>query len=1006
MRTKLRSIFTVLLVFCAYFGFAQQRTVTGTIYDATGTPLPGVSVAIQGTNVSSLTDENGQYSIEVEMGRTLVFSYIGMQTEQRQVGQASTIDVNMADAASNLDEVVIVGYGTQSKRKMTDNVAKLTSSDISEIPSPGFQNTLAGKAAGVQVVQTNGKVEGGISIRVRGVASIGAGSEPLYVLDGMPLINQNESNNGAPQNPLMTLSPNEIESIDILKDASATAIYGSRGANGVVLITTKKGKGGSSTVSANVSHGLSEPTNKREWLNAAEYIELITEAAINSYGEEDGRAEAEDIFDFLANGTDWRNGEIDEDWQDQALQSGYVTDGDLSFSGGNDKTTYFFSGAYNDTKGIVRGNELNRLTSRVNVSHRFSDKFNAGANLSFSRTNIDRISNDNAFVTPMQAVAQPALSPAFLPDGEPNGNTLYPNFLLQDKHAFYNTVIRRVTGKAFGEYRFLPYLKFNSDFGYDLYYQTEDRFYGRLTPDAASTNGEGYASSVGTESYITSNYFTFTKEFGGAHDLEAVAGMEFNDTRRRFQSVTGIEFPSDDFQTIGSAAEITAGNGTVSQYNFLSYFARATYSFKDRYLLKASVRRDGSSRFGANTRYGTFPAVSAGWIISEEDFLSGSNVLSFLKLRASWGKSGNAEIDNFASLGLYSGTSYNQRSGVVPSQPANTFLTWEKMDQFDVGIDYGFLNDRISGEIDYYVKRSDGLLFDVPLPGTSGFSTITRNIGLMENKGLEFVLNTKNVAKDAFTWNTSLNISYNDNTVKELPRGQDVITGQNILREGEVINAFYLIEYAGVDPENGDGLYYKNTINEQDGTVNRETTNNAAEASRIVTGSPIPNWIGGLTNTMAYKGFDFSFTFQGEWGASIYNMGGVYQSNNASGYDNQTRDQLRRWQNPGDITDVPQARLGVNNGGANSTRYLQRADFIRLRNVNLGYTIPKHVSQRMGMSRLRVYFSGFNLLTFTDYNGYDPEARADYSSTFVGRGMEFYSAPPAKTYSLGINVSF
>lgn len=985
--------------------FAWQSTVTGIVYDAEGAPLPGVNVIIKGSVISTATDGDGRYTIEVDAGQTLVFSYIGMVAVQRAVDvSTTTLDVTMEPTASSLEEVLVVGYGTQSKRTLTDNIAKLSSSDIAEIPSPAFQNTIAGKAAGVQVTQTNGKVEGGVSIRVRGVASVGAGSEPLYVLDGMPLINSNESNNTAPQNPLLTLSPNEIESIDILKDASAAAIYGSRGANGVVLITTKRGRSGTSQISANLSHGLSNATNKREWLNADEYIELLTEAGINSYGVEEGTAEAESIFDFLAAGTDWRNREVNTDWQDYIFRRGYVTDGDLSFSGGDEKTNYFFSGAYNNTKGIIRGNDLDRITSRANVSHRFNDKFTAGANLSFSRTAIDRIANDNAFVTPMQAVAQPALSQAFLSDGEPNDQTLYANFLLQDKYAFYRTNVRRVLGKAFGEYRFFPFLKFNTDFGYDLYYQTEDSYTGRLAP-FQSTDGEGFASSVGTESYITSNYFTFNKSFNDAHHVEAVAGMEYNDTRRRFQSITGIRFPSDDFQTVSGAAEITAGDGTIGGYSFLSYFGRATYSYRDRYLFKASVRRDGSSRFAQDYRYGTFSSLSAGWVLSEENFLKDSNTLSFLKLRGSWGQSGNAEIDDFASLGLFGAVAYAQRAGIAPTQPANRFLTWESVDQYDIGIEYGFLDNRISGEIDYYIKNSDGLLFDVPLPGTSGFESITRNIGLMENKGLEFVLNTENFSRENFKWNTSFNISNNRNRIKRLPNGTDVITGQNILRENEVLNAFYLIEYAGVDPENGDALYYLNSTND-DGTLNKETTTNPNEATRIVAGSPIPNWYGGITNSLSVNGFDLSFTFQGEWGASIYNGGGIYQSANGDYYDNQTRDQLRRWQNPGDVTDVPQARLFGGNGTANSTRYLDGASFVRLRNVNLGYTLPDGLTQRMGISRLRVYFTAFNLLTFTNYEGYDPESRSDAGEVAMSRGIDFYSAPQAKTYSLGVNVNF
>lgn len=998
MRKRLQGFLTVFLVFLGQFALAQEQLVTGTVTDEQGMPLPGVNVVVENTNRGVQTDFDGNYSIEASPGEILVFSYLGFASERRGVGTDGVLNVQLAEDAAELDEVVVVGYGTQSKRQLTDNVAKLTAADIEEVPTPSIQNALSGKAAGVQVSQTNGKVEGGVNIRIRGVASIGAGSEPLYVLDGVPLINNNESSNGAPTNPLLTLSSNEIESIDILKDASAAAVYGSRGANGVVIITTKKGKQGKASFNVNFSNGISTPTNLVEWLDADQYVELFTEAAVNSMGEEAGTEYIEGIFDFLSSGTDWRSREVDTDWQSLAFQQGHIRDADFSMSGGDEKTSYFFSGSYNDTKGIITGNELDRVTARVNVSHILSDRFNAGMNMSFSRTNIDRIANDNAFVNPVQAVAQPPLTPAFLENGEPNPNTLYPNFLLQERHAFYNTLIRRVTGRTFIEYKFWDFLKFNSDFGYDLYYQNEDSYTGRLAP-FQSTNGEAYASSVGTESYVTSNYFSFSNTYADVHDLDAVAGMEFNSTNRRFQSVTGIEFPTDDFQTIGSAAEITDGNGEETGNRFLSYFARATYAYNGRYLLKASVRRDGSSRFGAERRFGTFSAVSGGWILSEEEFLRNSEVLSFLKIRASWGQTGNANIGDFASRGLFAGVSYNQRPGIAPVQAENPLLTWESVEQVDIGLEYGFFNNRIAGEIDYYVKESDGLLFNVPLPGTSGQSNIQRNVGLMENRGVEFVLNTKNVQKENFTWSTSFNISKNRNRVKSLPNeGADIISGRNILREGEAILAFYLLEYAGVDPENGDALYY---VNDEDGAM--ETTNDPREANRIIAGQPVANWVGGLTNSVYFHNFDLNFTFQGEWGASIYNAGGIYQSANADYFDNQTADQMRRWQQPGDITDVPEARLFGANGTVHSTRYLDESDFVRLRNLTLGYTLPNNVIERMGLQNFRVYFSGLNLLTITDYEGYDPEATSDAGQ---GIGVAFYSAPAASTYSIGVNLKF
>ncbi len=581
----------------------------------------------------------------------------------------------------------------------------------------------------------------------------------------------------------------------------------------------------------------------------------------------------------------------------------------------------------------------------------------------------------------------------------PYDGTLYPNFLLEADYANYTTQLRRVTGKAYGEYRILPFLKFNSDLGYDFSYQTEDQFRGSLTP-FNSTNGFAYASNVYSENYVFSNYLTFDKDLGEVHNLNVVVGTEYNESDRRFNSVTGTEFPSDDFQTINSAAEITAGSGELTGYTFFSYFARATYVYDDKYFLKGSIRRDGSSRFGSNNRFGTFPAVSAGWIISNEDFMKNNGPLSFLKLRASYGELGNAEIGNFPSRFLFGGVSYNQRPGIAPTQPGNNNLTWEKSKQADIGLEFGFLNNRIKGEIDYYNKKTDGLLFEVPLPGSSGAPSINQNIGVLESKGIEVVINTTNINSNGFNWTTSFNVSQNVNEIKTLPNNNsDIINSRNINRVGEAVNSFYLPEYAGVDPANGDALYFINAAGSE-----RQTTNDVGEAERIVAGNPFPDWIAGITNSVSYKGIDLSFTFMGEWGASIYNSGGRFQSANGNFEDNQTVDQLNRWQNPGDITDVPQARLFGFNGYAHSTRWLEKADFIRLRNLTLSYNFPSSLISNYGLDNLRVYLTGVNLLTITDYTGYDPESRADSGGGPMGQA--FYSAPAARTIAFGMNVGF
>jgi TonB-linked SusC/RagA family outer membrane protein len=1001
---KIKNYFFLGLFFVSSILMAQEKKISGVVKGEDGLPLIGVNIVIDNTSKGTQTDFDGKYEITASPQDVLVFSFVGYKVIKRTVGQETVINIEMV-SDNTFEEVVVVGFGKQSKRKVTDNIASVSSSDINNIPIASMQGALTGKAAGVQITQINGKVEGGVKMRIRGVSSISSSQEPLYVIDGMPLINDDESVSEAPINPLISLNPNDIESIQILKDASSAAIYGARGTNGVVLITTKQGKSGKTKVSLNTSTGWSEATNKMKWLNAKQYVELFTEASTNSYGAEDTwLTEEGGYFDWMSNGKDWRTGEVDTDWQDLALVKGSVQEHNFSISGGTDKTLFFISGGYNDTQGIVRGNSLDRYSFRGNLDHKISDKFRVGMNTSLSKTKISRIGTDNSFSTPLQAIAQSPLTPAYLDDGiVPNNETsIYYNFLMQEYNGNWNVNIFRVLLNSYLEYQILPELGFKTEFGYDNNNQTEEYFAGSLT-ESASTNGYADANAIQSDKYSISNYFTYTQTFNEDYDVELVGGMSFEESSRKRQYVAGTGFPSDDLQTVASASEITSGTSSRTRYNFLSYFGRATFSILDKYLIKGSLRYDGSSRFGASNRYGIFPAASVGWIISEEDFIKDSETISLLKLRGSYGVTGNAGIGNFASLGLFGGTAYNQKSGLSPVQLGNPDLKWEKTNQIDIGLDFGIINNRISGEIDYYSKKTNDLLLNEPIPGTSGYTSITRNVGSLTNKGFEFVLNTNNVMSKNLTWKTSLNLSTLDNEVTDLPSG-DIVAGRNIVREGETISSFYLVEYAGVDPANGDALFYKNSV-KTDGSLDKTTTNNYNEAERIISGSPYPTFMAGLTNTMSFRNFDFSLTFQGEWGSSLYNEGGKFQSGNARYEDNQTVDQLDRWQNPGDITMVPQARMYSTNGQQASTRYLEKSDFIRLRNLSFGYTFPREVTQKFSVDRLRLYFTGINLLTFTDYSGYDPESSYDNNgNSNIEKGITFYSSPPAKTLTIGLNI--
>lgn len=977
----INQVFKAFIFLFSIVAFAQQ-SISGTITDDAGVPLVGATILVQGTSTAVTTDFDGKFSINASMGDMLEASYVGYSNQLISVDSST---VNFVMSADQLTEVIVTGYSSQSKRTLTDNIASVSANDINGIPTPNAINTLAGKVTGVRVAQTNGKIESGYSFRVRGQSSISAGTRPLIVLDGIPLITNNESSNGSPTNPLITLNAGDIESIDILKDASAASIYGSRGANGVVIITTKSGTKGKNKIDVNISNGWSTKTNGRDWMDADEYIELFREASINA-----GYPEYEEFY-MSTISPSWET--TDTNWEDIALVNGHTRDFSVASSGGNDKSNYYMSVAHNDTKGIVFGNEMKKISVRSNLETRAKDFLTLGLNINLSRADIDRVANDNAFVTPLQAIALSPVSPAYV-DGEPYADTQYPNFLLQDKYGTYNTIVRRITGRFYGTAEVNSDLKLNSSFSYDLYAQSEDAFNGMLTP-FQSTNGDAFASNYTTENFIYSNYLQYDKEIGNNHSLSVVVGTELNKSKRRSATVIGEQFPTDDFQTISSAAEIVSGTGGFTRYSFVSYFARANYSFADKYLVKLGLRRDGSSRFGNNVRYGTFPSLSAGWILSEEDFLNNQSIFSFLKLRASWGEAGNAEIGNFASLGLFGVVSYNQSPGLAFIQADNTNLTWETTTQTDASVQFGLFDDRISGEIGYFVKETNDLLFAEPIPGSSGASSLTKNIGSVENTGVEFQLSTTNINNNNFKWTTDLNVSTIENKITDLADG-DVIGNLNILREGEPISAFYLVEYAGVDPDNGDALFYTNKGTEG------ETSNDWNDAERVIAGNPFPDLMAGLTNSFSYKKFDLSFSFQGEWGASVFNSAGKFQEANGDWFDNQDRSQLRRWQKPGDVTDVPRAELVAGNGTEDSTRYLKSTDYIRLKNLTLGYNVPKKYNNIAGISSARVYLSGFNLLTFTDYDGYDPESRSDAG----GVGQVFYSAPAAKTISIGVDLSF
>ena len=1043
----MKKLYVLLTLVCFIFlhtANAQTRQLSGVVTSSDdGTAIPGVTVLVKGTSNGVLTDLNGKFSIGVPKDATaLQFSFIGMEKQEVPIGVSNVIDVSLVSVATNLDEIIVVGYGTQIKSKVTGNISSVKGDLVKNTPVPSVQQALQGKTAGVFVEANNGKVSGATRMRIRGSSSIAASNEPLFIVDGVPLSTEVLNQSGAAINPLTSINFNDIESINILKDASSTAIYGSRGANGVILITTKKGQAGATKLNVNFQYGTSKPSHLREFMNAEQFIGAFRESGKNADAYEDflyGDPPGYNTFwqghvekrlkrysgwaAILDDDGNYVGSEVNTDWQNEAFQNGALQMVDISASGGTDKLKYYASGSYNKQQSIIVGNGLNRFSGRLNVDNKVNKFIDLGFTFSLAQTNIQQVAADNAFSTPMQLVALSPITPVRDLDGELYGTptTTYYNGLIDIEDAQRNILETRTVTNGYLKFLLYKGLSWRNEFGYDLYNLKENSRYGERTDAGQGIGGYGFSNYGQTQNLVTKSYLDYLNNFGD-FGLSAVLGTEYQKT---FIDNTWVEkqnFPTDDLKTLASGALITDGTQTITEYAFLSYFSRATFDYKSKYLVTVAGRIDQSSRFGANNRAGFFPAISAGWVLTKEDFLATNKTVSFLKFRTSYGLTGNAGIGNFTHLGLYGVSPYNAEPGFIPSQIPNPDLSWENTNQLDFGLDFGLLKNRISGEIDYYIKKTHDLLLEAPVPGTSGFNTQTQNIGMVENKGFEFVLNTTNLTGE-LQWNTSFNFSINKNTVTDLG-GKDIIDAgssrfMNVLKVGEPMGVFYGAEYAGVaadvisegnpdgsDIYGGDAIWYVNEIDVDGNPVNPGAiTNDFGSANFIVLGHPTPDYMAALTNTVSYKGVELSFTFQGVGGNKIHLSGDTYMSANAAWYDNQTIDQLNTWKKAGDITDVPQARLGYSNGdqGRNS-RYLSDGSYIKLRSLTLAYVFPKEIISKVKLDNVRIYLQGQNLLTFTKYRGWDPEVSTDFAVDNVTSGVDFYSAPQPRSITFGINI--
>lgn len=1003
----MRKAFLLMLLAVPLLVTSQSLSIRGKVTSPTEADgLPGVNVSVKGTSIGTITNVRGEFLLDAQNGATLIFSFVGHQTQEVVLSGQTMLTIVLEESVKELSEVVVVGYSSIEKRNITGAITTVSGDKMKNISINGLDQALQGQVAGVQVTQSSGTPGGGVSVRIRGSTSISAGNTPLYVIDGIPVETGSlslRSFGGQNDNALTLINPNDIETYNILADASAKALYGSRASNGVIVITTKRGKAEKAKISFDVQRGVIGPVRSLELLDASQLLELQRETVANS-------GQNPDAFGLIPGVTDATN----TDWQDQVLRKGILQQYQLSARGGNDFTKYYISGSYRDEEGIQLNNKFQRLSLTLNLDQRLSENVQFATNLTLSRSQNDRVKGDN-FLDGVYSGALKSL-PYFAPYDETGGlvgpgSPLYagfPNFnpVAQALLPRFSTATVKVLGNINLSYLIRPELVLKAQVSLDYNTVTEDQYESSQTAIGGflpNVGGQGYGIFTATtlsniDSYVTLNY---DKTFDDKNKLSGVVGIELYQNTSTGGSVQGRLFPSDDFTYIGSAGVVDNGfSFRQPPHSILSFFGEARYDYDERILVTASLRADGSSNFGENNRFGFFPAISAAWRISQENFFH-SALISDLKLRGSIGTTGNERIGAFNYLGTWGSTTYSGNTGLAPINVPNPNIKWETTQEVNLGLDMGFLDGRLQSTLNVYYNKTYDLLLTRPYPLTTGFGGILDNIGEMENKGIEFSVSSV-IIDNELRWTTAFNISKNLNQVLFLAdsiplyRGYsgEGVDGTNIIKVGEPLGSFWGLNYLGANPSTGDALYEDRN---PDGIINN--------SDAMVIGNAQPLFIGGFTNTLQYKGFDFSLLFNFSVGnrvlnfskASLVNMGNDIESN-------QSVEALRRWQKPGDVTDVPRYELGNSTNNLHSNRLLEDASYLRLKNVSLGYNLPRKVTDKILLDQCRVYVSATNIWTWTKYTGSDPEVSTLDGST-TAQGIDFFTLPQVMTFAFGISAT-
>lgn len=1019
MKTKFNGILTLLLALVVQVSFAQQKTVSGTVSDSSGA-LPGVSIIIKNSTIGTETDFDGKYSISSKSGDVLVFSYLGYTSVEKTVGNSNTINVTLKEDANVLDEVVVLGYGTKTKNELTGSVVTIKAAQIRDVPVVSVDQALQGRVAGLQISSTSGTPGAVQDIRIRGAGSLSASNSPLYVIDGVPVVSGDFSGSGASSSlsVLASLNAADVESMTVLKDASATAAYGARGSNGVIVITTKRGKQGKARFTFSSSYGFqNEANNNRKPLTAAQRDELMVESIFAWAGPFFGWTSMDQAKTYSratnrgsVTSSGW-DGITEHGWGDLvANKDATVQNYNFSVSGGNEGTSYYASLGYNETEMLVIGDPFRRISGSVNLTSQLRDniKLTQAVNVSNSKQN-PVLENGSYFGNPF--LTRYYMNPFFSPynaDGTLNITNIgsLHNTLYREKHNVTYNKLTRMSSNTKVDIGLMENLTFSSRMGLDFVLNEYKNYNNRYNGDGRNVNGSVSVSDSKNFNWVSQNSLNYKFNIGDKHNFDVTALFEYQKNQNTFLSGYGENFSTDGLTNISSAGANFDASSSESDWINVSYLGMINYNYDGKYILDATYRREGSSRFGTGQRFGDFGSVGAAWNAHTESMFEDS-IFNTLRLRASWGITGNSGIglNSFQALLAYD-ADYAGNGAIYPSQLGNPLLTWEKGNTYDIGVDFGLWNNKLSGNIAYFNRRTFDLLQSVPLSPTTGFTGQNTNIGEVVNTGVEVELNYDIINSGDFNWSVSGNMGTVKNEITALAKnsiGDDInpiaTSSTRASVVGKPIGAWFMRTWAGVDPATGEPNWYV------DGISGAVTSNyNSAARAYQDDKSSLPTYNGGLSTHIEYKNIFFDATLYFTGGNKVYENNSVHYMRTNSftlGSYNGADELYTRWQKPGDITNVPKLNYGANdNFHATSSRHLYDGDYMRLRDVTLGFKLPQDLLSKMGLNSATFTVKGTNLYTWVKDSGLklDPEVQAS--------GFTTLTTPPVKSIVLGINVNF